>query len=1255
MGFQIDPNRRSTQTPSGKEPSSQPPAPGADRLGPPAAPTGGGGKREEAVGPAKGGPSRRSADLRTYRELAEAYARSGSLSDAAASLEAAAARAGSDAAAFYREAAELRERGGEYGQALLDYRASIELSAASEGNDLPALERHLKYLSMSLAGDESPSHLPLRSEPRPEERLAGPGGGSIVGASDGQRPGASGLSVPGGIQMLAAVAGIDESLLRGEDAVARLLSAIQEVAPIRSGKLEDNPLRRALIEHIRNYEALLQYMRKKGLLPEGFNRDTGQKLIFPFAGDKRTLQRTARLLAFFGVKLRHSETKNGDITIELRLSESSKFEPRRRLMRQMGIDMGEHGLRELTVHLRDDEFPTFLDGESLRRLVLGGSKRQSRSHLESLLLSPRAVALYLALSSASEGVRAVLVSSVPPERLLEMSDTLAVFARYLDYRKGGPIFPGFERAWQDFLGGHGVAPEDLLVNLLTLERGRAAALYAGLTMAPREVQEYFTASPDRLRQAYEALSASYSPRPPSSDAGMGRQNLGRLLRQLTVTPGGLSLNLDSRFKDHLLPGPRQEHPQKGTSYIQLEAQDLARLAKPGDADLRTYSPVEVLEFLCQLYRHNPGAWDRNTIDALMTDLPGSPVLMDIIGDIDPGPEVLARYITYCRQLIGQRNQKWNVNRTRTSQALFYLLSLLRREGSLGADEARTLLAGALRRMESEDEAEFAAGIAGLLSEELLPALAGISQDRTDPLLWALAGSVPTREFSFEGRRLALDIAARRMDRMRGAVMQQRFTPLRKMLTIYRLLDDLRSGRGDAATLRSELASMLGDVQSAQITPDTPKSQRQSMVWTDIEGLKNRLLETRERPGAAAGPPQTAREVAAALHPELGVTLLAYCYAYHGSPEVDALAFDVNFVRKHDFGATGARKHSWVATRLENRSELGTYLSGSLSGIDYELARLEVSQSHGTMAGRESTLMPTMLVGLRSTPSALRSDRAQEFVALAARLGREVLVLSALNPELMQWCDGALRRLLPPQRHERVHSLLVRSKPSAAAAAVTPSEFFFLGQAYLESRNAKRTEARTGNLPEQAGGPQLQSTNASDGQGPSRGAFSSGQRTEFSFPYLTRLEEIRRKAEETGEEDFRRELEQYGMSLRRRLAMRRFTLHQPEPYEYLEQNLREQLLFERMCDLKVQLAELHYALGLPAFVVEADAEPALREILSRSIDEGAGDWRQTLQRIARLRKHHVRAWIEEALNRGTLALVDETQGDRGEQTATTQRN
>ena len=78
-----------------------------------------------------------------------------------------------------------------------------------------------------------------------------------------------------------------------------------------------------------------------------------------------------------------------------------------------------------------------------------------------------------------------------------------------------------------------------------------------------------------------------------------------------------------------------------------------------------------------------------------------------------------------------------------------------------------------------------------------------------------------------------------------------------------------------------------------------------------------------------------------------------------------------------------------------------------------------------------------------------------------------------------------------------------------------------------------------------------------------------------------------------------------------------------------------LLVLCLCDLRMRLAELHYALGLPAWVSEVDGEFALREILPRSADGSSGDWKLALERITRLRPEHVYNWIEEALNRGML--------------------
>ena len=68
----------------------------------------------------------------------------------------------------------------------------------------------------------------------------------------------------------------------------------------------------------------------------------------------------------------------------------------------------------------------------------------------------------------------------------------------------------------------------------------------------------------------------------------------------------------------------------------------------------------------------------------------------------------------------------------------------------------------------------------------------------------------------------------------------------------------------------------------------------------------------------------------------------------------------------------------------------------------------------------------------------------------------------------------------------------------------------------------------------------------------------------------------------------------GTLLRRRLGLSQLSLDRLDSYEGLERSMRMDILYERICDLKIRLAELNYSLGLPARIGELESELALRD-------------------------------------------------------------
>jgi hypothetical protein len=96
----------------------------------------------------------------------------------------------------------------------------------------------------------------------------------------------------------------------------------------------------------------------------------------------------------------------------------------------------------------------------------------------------------------------------------------------------------------------------------------------------------------------------------------------------------------------------------------------------------------------------------------------------------------------------------------------------------------------------------------------------------------------------------------------------------------------------------------------------------------------------------------------------------------------------------------------------------------------------------------------------------------------------------------------------------------------------------------------------------------------------------------------------------------------------------------EFYAQFDHNAPAELLYDRICDLKIRLAEIQHALGLPAYLGEILEEMALRSILPKSAPVQIDTWRETLEKIAALGPKEVRAWIEGLLHQGILTVTIE---------------
>jgi tetratricopeptide (TPR) repeat protein len=1200
-------------------------------------------------------------DVEAYRTLARIQARSGQLSEAVATLEGGAAQATKEAHVLYRDAAVLRERRGEYGQALLDYRAMLK-SVGSEAAPTVenSLAQHLAFLSLSVNSRTS------------ADKELGPGAAFLpklepapAAAEESRSEGE--LVIPGGIGLLASTLGVDVGWLREPEATERVFSFMLEVSPSHSERLQDNPLRRDLIAYLRHYDDLINHMRKRGLLPAEFDPFKGHEFVFPLIGAEPEVKKTQQFLSFFGVGLKVKRSGDNDFSVNLTLKENRGATERQQLLRNLGINLLDRNLRELRFRLRNDKLPLLYDEQTWSSKILANEKAKSKQLLGRLVLSARAMNLYVALAACSDATREGLIKSTGPGELLSMSEALSTFGRHLDFKDGQLVVPGRRETWEEFLSAKGGAQGSLVSSLLRRDQGKGLLLYYTLSVAPKPVQDFFTASSQRLNDIYQTVALGASIRPSSSASGAGKQDPARVLRQLSADSQGLLLLLDQRFRKFLTPGTGTGDASNAADtagMLRVTPKQLPKLLDQGTSPSPAMylSVVDMVEFLKYVQSENPAILTEASIAAIMHDPALTPSLLDLVWDLNPSPELSVKYLAYCRDLAQSANRTWNANKNRTSQSLFYLLSLLYREGTLSAENARKLLEAALERFSSPDEGTFAMEVARFLAEQLLPAIKQslpAGREGAELVLQGLAGTNQPREFVFEGKQLQLDLTGYKLQRMKTAIQQQVYTPLEQLLEIYAALLELQSGKPAASAALQNLEKGLRETKGAEFSirskgltaPENTKALKQSVAHVEIEPLRQKVVPLSQGNQGQASISKVASEIASALHTELSITLLSYCYAYHGSPETDALAFDPNFIRKHDFSGQGLRADTaWGATRLEQKEGVGTSFAGSVSGLGFELSRLETAQSVQSFGRREGRgLVPTLLTGMRIIRPSLRSDRAQEYVALSVRLGREILALSAVNATLRLWCENFLRTLVSPRRRERALQLVQEGNARAAGAVLSASELFFIGEAYLASFQGLPQRSPSSDIAGvdagNSGSAEGTSGNSSNGNGSAHGLLSVESSLDVDCPVLVRIKEIIPAQGSSEAQQFRREVEQYGILLRRRVGLSQLSFSLADSYEQLERNSREELLYERICDLKIKIAELSYSLGLPAYLGEVLGELAVRDILPQSAAVRTNSWKLALEQIGRLEPENARNWVEELLNRGILAILTKAAAEK----------
>jgi hypothetical protein len=229
------------------------------------------------------------------------------------------------------------------------------------------------------------------------------------------------------------------------------------------------------------------------------------------------------------------------------------------------------------------------------------------------------------------------------------------------------------------------------------------------------------------------------------------------------------------------------------------------------------------------------------------------------------------------------------------------------------------------------------------------------------------------------------------------------------------------------------------------------------------------------------------------------------------------------------------------------------------------------------------------------------------------MARELVTLAASDAAIYQWIEQSLTSIAPSLRRERIFRCLGNAEPIAAAQNLSPSDLLALGTAYL-------TSLRLGSVP-----------------GESAPSLTS--------PVLDRLRQIPPEPDSPDAVRFRDEIAQYGVSLRLRLGMTHHSLSFLDSYEMIEAHSPRGFLYERMCDLKVRLAEICYSMGLPAYLGGILGEQALRHIYPESSRRKMPAWDTVLEDIDRITPRHAGEWLEKLIDLGILTIYSQRAGGR----------
>jgi len=859
----------------------------------------------------------------------------------------------------------------------------------------------------------------------------------VVGLLGGQQPGPNTVLIPGGIKALAFIARGKENPPPDRFLVDYCQAVLHHTAA------GDRAIAQTYLERLERYFQRIAALESLGTR----SRDRLEITLGGSGAGSRG--RTEKVANFLGWR---TYSSNNQLVLEVldRTQQSARKETATALdIDELAMQEALQAGRPFTFEVPYDRADVLLDEGTWRR-SFAGKEELPGGLAQALARDPRLARLYVGLSELDEQTLAALLAAFDLRRLTDgYADLLYRNASALAVAGGRVVVPGGEAAepiWRELAGASPREPARFLRALLDADKGRLFSFFSTLSRVSAERQRFATRSAARARRLYELW--------PRAGAA-SESSVAEFLRSVP-------LEADGRIRfpgGHAAWIPEEAKRINGALKPEQEDDLVAALTKADSQGASRRLGLAAFPLVARLEarRMERGGRPLDALSARLLALNARrtsafyPRFEELTGLTQ---QEFVAFFELAAKLQRRNGPELNMQMGQFD-SLTALIGLGRQSGALTERQRTELFRFLCERFAIADSAADLTGaslgaLRRILQEAGSQATGATADERIRNQVLGRAAAVV---LTINGVEREVDVSAIRHSSYRQVLELQSVPAVETLLGIHDAAQNLAAGKGVAAkNVRLVQAGV-----AALPDPEIPESlrgrapQNHNLRLHRAEPLRRAatdLERAASRSGNRGAVEEAARELLAALSPQVKLALSGILYAYYLNPNDLLISEDPLLLRKHQFVdmfsiRTGT--HVFPAPSLQNDSgALGSYLTGGFAGFGPTAGQV-------ALAGSKQTESPSEMVfaaqvgslragGHRVTDEGLR--------AAAARLRAAKEWVAGARPEEVA---AATRGLLPPSRQAHLLSAVGAKNWNAAWKAATPGDLYWLAGAAGEPR------------------------------------------------------------------------------------------------------------------------------------------------------------------------------------------------------------